>query len=83
MRGIVPQQVYPKFAAHPDRTGHTDAAAHQFDQLFGDHQADARAFLGAVFLAETVEGLKELCQFFWRQSRTAVFDADADGFRGI
>src|SRR5450759_3778792 len=58
LRRNVPDQFNPEFAAHSDGAFHADCASHQFDQLLGYHQADARPFLGAGLLPETIERLK-------------------------
>jgi len=79
---IVPDQFDPEFTAYPDGAFHADSATHQFDQLLGYHQADASAFLGAGLLPQAIERLKQLHQLFRRQSGSAVFDADANAFRG-
>jgi hypothetical protein len=47
------------------------------------HQADARAFLAAGLLSETVERLEKLRQLFRRQSRAGVPDADANASGGV
>ena len=78
MRRARQAQFDPEHAAHPDGAFHADGAAHQFDQPLGHHQADARAFLGAGFLAEAIERLEELRQLFRSQSRAGVADADAN-----
>ncbi len=83
MRRIVPDQFDPEFAAQPDGAFNTDGASHQLDQLFGNRQANAGPFLGAArLLSETIEWLKQMRQLFGRQSLAAVFNADADAFRG-
>src|SRR5437588_835837 len=70
----------PEDAAVADGAFHADDAPHQFDQLLGDHEANAGAFLSARLLAETVERWKELGEFFRRQTRAIVFDGDAHAF---
>ena len=75
------EQFEPEHASHADRAFDADHAFHQFDHPLAHHEADARAFLGAALLSETVERLKELRQLFRRQSRAGVCDADANAFR--
>src|ERR1022692_3019859 len=71
----------PEHASHPDGAFHADDAPHQFDQSLGHHETDACAFLATRLLSETIERLKQLIQLFWRESRAAVFDADANASR--
>src|SRR5450830_963306 len=73
----LPHQLDPEFAAHADRALHADGAAHQFDQLLGYNEANAGPFFGSSLLPEAIERLKQMHQFFRRQSRTGVFNADA------
>src|ERR1039458_7372879 len=77
-----PVQFEPEHAAQPHGALHADRASHQFNQPLAHHQADARAFLSACLLSETVERLKKLHQHVRRQSRAGVLDADANPFRG-
>ncbi len=74
-------EIDPERAARTDGALHADDATHQFDQSFGHHQANARAFFQTGFLAETIERLEKLRQLFHSQSRTAIPDTDAQCIR--
>ena len=74
-------QFAPEHASHPDRAFHAENALHQFGQSFCHHQTDARAGHTAGPLAQPVERLEQLRQFFRRQSRAGIRDADANAFR--
>ena len=56
--GNLPDQFDPEFAAHSNGAVHADSTAHQFDQLFGHHEADTCPFRNAGFLPEAIERLK-------------------------
>ena len=62
----------------PDRAVHPDRAPHQLDQPLGDHQADARALVAAGLLAQPIERLEQLRQFFRGQAGAGVLDTDAN-----
>jgi hypothetical protein len=62
LRRVCKAELEPEFAAYADGALHADGAAHHLDEAFGHHQADARALLGAGFLAEAIEWLEQLSQ---------------------
>ncbi len=73
----------PERAADSDVAFHSNDATHQLGQSLCHHQADARARDATSFLAESIEGLKELRQLFRRQSLAGIPYAQANAIIGV
>jgi hypothetical protein len=74
-------QFDPKHASRSGRTANADRSAHHLRELLGHDQSDARAFLAAALLAETIERQEQRLQLIGSQSNPCVLHRDANTLR--
>ena len=70
----------PEGGARSWRAFHADLAAHQFDQVFANHQTEARSAIDAGRCRVALrKGLEQIGQFLLRDADAAVGHAEPEG----
>ena len=74
------RQFNPERAAVLETAVHSNAPAHQFDQPFGERQADARPFRFGAFSSQSLERQEDLLQVFRCNAVSGITHLNAPQF---